>query len=77
MVFLEHGQAEPGLRSRLQNRLNRVWGVVAGGCNLNRDPIRLVQNAGFDLHEVRRETFPASFWLLGSHYSGVAMTPAA
>ncbi len=42
LVFLEHGQAEHGLRRRLQNWLNRVRGAVAGGCNLNRDPIRLV-----------------------------------
>ena len=75
LVFLEHGQAEPGLRKGIQNRLNRVWGALAGGCNLNRDPIRLVRNAGFDVSEARHEKFPPSFWLLGSHYSGVASTP--
>jgi len=73
LVFLEHGQAEPGLRRGIQNRLNRVWGALAGGCNLNRDPIRLVRNAGFDVSEARHEKFPPSFWLLGSHYSGVAL----
>jgi ubiquinone/menaquinone biosynthesis C-methylase UbiE len=73
LVFLEHGQAEPGWRSGLQNRLNRVWGALAGGCNLNRDPVRLVREAGFDVREAQREGFPARFWLLGSHYSGVAI----
>jgi SAM-dependent methyltransferase len=77
LVFFEHGQAEPGWHRGLQNRLNRIWGALAGGCNLNRDPIRLVRDAGFDVCEARHERFPASFWLLGSHYSGVALTPPA
>jgi len=75
LVFLEHGQAEPGLCRGVQNGLNRVWGALAGGCHLNRDPVGLVRNAGFDVSEARNEKFPASFWLLGSHYSGVASTP--
>lgn len=70
------GEVLTGLRRGLQNRLNRVWGVLAGGCNLNRDPLRVMRDAGFDVREARREEFPASFWLLGSHYSGVALTPA-
>jgi SAM-dependent methyltransferase len=75
LVFLEHGQAEPGLCKGIQNRLNRFWGALAGGCNLNRDPVGLVRDAGFDVREAGREKFPPSFWLLGSHYSGVASTP--
>ena len=74
LIFLEHGQAGPGLCNRLQSRLNRVWGVLAGGCNLNRDPIQLVRDAGFEVREAKREGFPARFWLLGSHYSGVALS---
>jgi ubiquinone/menaquinone biosynthesis C-methylase UbiE len=77
LVFLEHGQVEPGWRRGLQNRLNRLWGVLAAGCNLNRDPIRLIREAGFDLPDPRRERFPLTFWLLGNHYSGVALRPSA
>lgn len=72
LVFLEHGQAEPGWRCGLQDRLNRMWGALAGGCNLNRNPIRLVRDAGFDVREAQQERFPASLFLLGNHYSGVA-----
>lgn len=74
LVFLEHGQAEPGLCKGMQNRLNRVWGALAGGCNLDRNPVGLVRKAGFDVKEAGLEKFPPSFWLLGSHYSGVAST---
>jgi len=73
LVFLEHGQAASGWHRRLQERLNRVWGVLAGGCNLNRDPVRLMWHAGFEIREARQERFPVSLWLLGSHYSGVAL----
>ena len=72
LVLLEHGQAEPGLCRRLQNRF---WGAPAGGCHLNRDPVGLVRNAGFDVSEAWHEKLPPSFWLLGSHYSGFASTP--
>ena len=40
LVFLEHGQAEPGFCKGVQNWLNRVWGALAGGCNLNRNWLR-------------------------------------
>jgi SAM-dependent methyltransferase len=60
LVFLEHGQAEPGLCKGIQNRLNRFWGALAGGCNLNRDPVGLVRDAGFDVREAGREKFPPS-----------------
>jgi hypothetical protein len=39
--------------------------------------VGLVRNAGFDVSEARKEKFPPSLWLLGSHYSGVASTPLA
>jgi SAM-dependent methyltransferase len=76
LVFLEHGQAEPGWHRMLQERLNRAWGALAGGCNLDRDPVALVRGAGFEVGEVRRDRFPARFWLLGSHHCGVALRPS-
>ncbi len=49
LVFLEHGAApDPGVR-RWQDRLNPLWGKLAGGCHLNRDPLALIRSAGFDI----------------------------
>jgi SAM-dependent methyltransferase len=73
LIFLEHGQANGGWRRRLQDRFNRFWGVLAGGCNLNRNPFQLVASARFDIRDARQEGFPPTFWLLGSHYAGVAI----
>ena len=73
LIFLEHGQTGILWRRRLQDRFNRVWGVLAGGCNLNRNPFQLVANARFDIRDAWQERFPPAFWLLGSHYAGVAI----
>lgn len=49
LVFLEHGAApDPQIR-RFQDRLNPLWGRLAGGCRLNRDPVALIRAAGFEL----------------------------
>lgn len=49
LVFLEHGAApDPGVR-RWQDRLNPIWGKLGGGCRLNRDPIALIRDAGFEI----------------------------
>jgi ubiquinone/menaquinone biosynthesis C-methylase UbiE len=71
LLFLEHGRSERWHGS-LQDRLNRPWQFIAGGCNLNREPTELIEKAGFALLEANRERFAISLWLLGNHYSGVA-----
>jgi ubiquinone/menaquinone biosynthesis C-methylase UbiE len=52
LVFLEHGAApDPGVR-RAQDRLNAVWRRLAGGCNLNREPAKLIAQAGFAIERL-------------------------
>jgi ubiquinone/menaquinone biosynthesis C-methylase UbiE len=75
LIFIEHGQAAGLGRRRWQDRLNRMWGALAGGCQLNRDPLRLVGGAGFRLVHEERGQFPLSLWHLGSHHAGVAVPP--
>ncbi|WP_245265107.1 MULTISPECIES: class I SAM-dependent methyltransferase [Mesorhizobium] len=72
LIFIEHGQAEGPRCRRWQERLNRLWGRLAGGCHLNRDPLGLIRGAGFHLIEEERRRFPLPFWQLGSHHAGVA-----
>ena len=47
MLFSEHGRAPDAGVARWQDRLNRVWGHVSGGCNLNREIPELIRSAGF------------------------------
>jgi ubiquinone/menaquinone biosynthesis C-methylase UbiE len=49
LLFVEHGLAPEAEVRKWQNRLNPVWKVIGGGCNLNR-PIRsLIENGGFKI----------------------------
>jgi len=38
--------------AKWQNRINRVWKPLAGGCNLNRRPDQLLKEAGLELSEL-------------------------
>ena len=47
LIFCEHGKApDPGVQ-RWQNRLNPIWGLIGGGCNLNRPIDDLLEKGGF------------------------------
>lgn len=72
LIFLEHGRApDPGV-ARWQERLNGVWGAVAGGCHLNRDPAALVASAGFRLEAIDRHYAPGAPRFAGFISAGVA-----
>jgi len=49
LIFCEHGIAPDAHVQKWQNRLNKVWGALAGGCHLNRDIPKLIRQAGFDI----------------------------
>ena len=72
LIFIEHGLADEPRCRKWQERLNRLWGWLAAGCHLNRDPLDLIRAAGFHLTDVERQRFPLTFWQLGNHYAGVA-----
>ncbi len=49
LLFVEHGRApDPGV-ARWQKRLTPVWKHLAGGCHLDREPDRLMRDAGFHI----------------------------
>jgi SAM-dependent methyltransferase len=50
--FAEHGAAPEENVRRWQRRLEPVQRRVAGGCHLTRDPVALVEAAGFETHDV-------------------------
>jgi SAM-dependent methyltransferase len=52
LLFSEHGLAPDEHIRRWQNRLNPVWSVLAGGCNLNRPIPSLLEQGGFRLREI-------------------------
>lgn len=72
LLFAEHGAApDPGVR-QWQDRLNGVWGRLAGGCNLNRPIVRLIEAGGFSLEEVHSDYMPRAPRVAGYVSCGVA-----
>ncbi len=47
LLFCEHGRAPDASVQRWQDRLQPLWGPLAGGCHLGRDIPELLQQAGF------------------------------
>ena len=55
LVFVEHGLARsPGVVV-WQNRLNPLWRRFSGGCNLNREIDRLIEDGGFAIAQLETE----------------------
>lgn len=63
LLFCEHGRApDPAVR-RWQDRLNRPWGKIAGGCNLNRPIAELVRAGGFRIESLEEGYIPGPRFL--------------
>lgn len=74
LVFCEHGAAPDGSVRRWQDRLNPVWRLFSGGCNLNRPVPSLLADEGFRLREVATMYLPG--WKAFSfNYWGRAAAP--
>lgn len=57
-IFVEHGRSTDAAVVAWQNRLNPVWNRIAGGCNLNRKIVELIEGAGFRVTELKTEYLP-------------------
>ncbi len=73
--FVEHALAPSTRMARVQRTIQPVWGLVAGGCHVDRDILELVRDARFDVstsHEGYLDgvSSPASWLVMG------AATPA-
>jgi SAM-dependent methyltransferase len=54
LLFFEHVRAEEPRLSRWQDRLERPWGLVSGGCHPNRDTLAAIRSQGFQVQDVER-----------------------
>lgn len=72
MLFCEHGRAHSETTAKWQDRINPAWRALSGGCNLNRNIFRLVQNSGFQVEFLDTYSPPMIPSLFGFHYVGTA-----
>ncbi len=52
LVFCEHGEAAQETVRKWQKRINPVWKMLAGGCNLNRPIPNMISSAGFKITQL-------------------------
>mgnify|MGYP000288898870 CR=1 FL=1 len=51
-MLIEHVRSESERLARWQDRMNKPWGVLADGCNCNRNTASLIEAGGFDISAV-------------------------
>ena len=72
LLFVEHGRAEDPNVIKWQDRLNRVWPKLAGGCNLNRKMDEVISSAGFRIDELDTGHRPGPLKSASYFYHGLA-----
>lgn len=72
LLVLEHVRATSPRLAGWQDRLERPWAAVAGGCRPNRDTGASLRAAGFDVTAVERFTLRPSIPLVAPHVQGLA-----
>jgi ubiquinone/menaquinone biosynthesis C-methylase UbiE len=77
LLFLEHVRAESPRLAWWQDRLERPWGRVAGGCHPNRATGETLAGAGLWIEQLDRERFPKGVRLVRPMIKGVATRPEA
>lgn len=69
---LEHVRAASATLAAWQDRLERPWGTMAGGCHPNRDTRGVLDAAGFDVGNVTPFVLTPSIPLVAPHIKGTA-----
>lgn len=72
LIFCEHGRSPDAGVQRWQNRLNPLWNVCFGGCNLNRDMPALIRGSGFGIERLETEYLKTIPRIAGYRYLGIA-----
>jgi ubiquinone/menaquinone biosynthesis C-methylase UbiE len=70
--FYEHVQATDPRLARWQDRLERPWGWLVGGCHPNRDTVAAITAAGLQVIQLDRFDLKAMPPLVRPHVLGVA-----
>ncbi len=58
LLFCEHGKAPDSNVQKWQDRLNPAWKKIAGGCNMNREIVAELEEAGFLIEDDNRMYLP-------------------
>jgi SAM-dependent methyltransferase len=74
LLFFEHVRSSDDRLARRQDRFERPWGWVSGGCHPNRDTVAAIESAGFRIETIDRWD-DAGALLAEPHVLGWATSP--
>lgn len=72
LLFAEHGAAPDENIRKWQDRINPLWKRIAGGCHINREIPRLLEDGGFKVETVDTMYLPGPVKIASFQYWGVA-----
>lgn len=76
LLFIEHVRADASGLVRWQDRLERPWGWIAGGCHPNRDTVGSLDASALRVESVERGELPKAPPLVKPLVAGVAVRDA-
>ena len=76
LLFIEHVRSEDPARAKWQDRLERPWKLVAGGCHPNRDTLAAIERGGFTVVGVEQTRLPKAPPIVRPCVAGRAAVPA-
>ena len=72
-VFLEHVRSDDAQLARRQDRWERPWGWIAGGCHPNRRTLETIEAAGFQIRELEHKELTEVPGLVRPNILGIAV----
>ena len=73
LLFSEHGAAPDEGTRKWQDRINPLWKRLAGGCHINREIPRLLEDGGFKIDELDTMYLPNTPRIAAFQYWGSAV----
>ena len=71
-IFCEHGKSPDSCIANIQSFINPIWGIIFGGCNINRDIPKIIHDADFKIDSIEQMYLPGTPKFVGYNYWGVA-----
>ena len=72
LIFCEHGKSPDRYIANIQSFINPIWGIIFGGCNINRDIPKIIHDADFKIDSMEQMYLPGTPKFVGYNYWGVA-----
>jgi ubiquinone/menaquinone biosynthesis C-methylase UbiE len=73
LLFIEHVRSDDPDRARRQDRLEKPWRFIAGGCHCNRDTAATLRASSFTVETLEQGALPKSLSIVRPLISGTAV----